>query len=390
MLLRMRTIRNGGIFLHASKLGAVRRRSVEKGMEATVPAASASAEAPEAPAGPSQSSGGPSSSEMAIYVGLPLIIAVFLAIVALLLLLIYFVLRARNKQRYSKVPRKEPLTNLSSLPYPTLKPPAIMIDGAPAPDMSFTVAPQLPDPAASQRYPFIKHKRQTNRTIREGGEKDKKQHKKRGGNWKKKAVEEKGRDGDSGTHSASPPEISPPREAGKARKSSLVSLSQFGEQHAISEAFVLSAAAKQVGRDPGSADKLPEIFFTLTYLKEKTTLVVNVERVVGLPPRDDGAEVDAYVRLFFVPRLPEMAQRKTSKTRTAKRALDPVFHEEIQYEAMSEEELINSTLHVQVLDYRAYGRHNIIGQSELALGQVPLGKDKEPVMLQLHPLRVSE
>jgi hypothetical protein len=339
----------------------------------------------------------PSASEMAVYVGLPLIIAVFLAIVALLLLLVYFLLRAKNKQKYSKVPRQEGrLTNLSALPYPTLKPPAIKIDGAPAPDMSFTIAPQLPDPAASQRYPFLKHKRQQNKTIY-GQEKEKKQKKHGNGkrNGKNASAEQDRRTADSGTHSASPPDhVSPNHEAcgvSKGRKSSLVSLSQFGEQHAgaIADAFMISAAKKQVGRSSGSADKLPEIYLSLTYLREKTTLVVNVERVMGLPPRDDGAEVDAYVRLFFVPRLPEMAQRKTSKTRTAKRELDPVFHEEIQYEAMSEEELINSTLHVQVLDYRAYGRHSIIGQGELCLGQVPLGEDKEPVVLELHASRTT-
>ena len=335
----------------------------------------------------SSKSDDPSSAEMAIYVGLPLIIAVFLAIVALLLLLVYFFLRAKNKQRYSKVPRKEkPVTNLSSLPYPNLKPPVIKIDGAPAPDMSFTLAPQLLDPAASQRYPFLKHKRQQNKSLRE---QEKKQRKNGRKNGKATSSEQEKRADDSGTHSASPPDASPPREGmSKGPKSSLVSLSQFGEQHAIADSFMISAAKKQVGRNPSSADKLPEIFLTLTYLREKTTLIVNVERVVGLPPRDDGAEVDAYVRLFFVPRLPEMAQRKTSKTRTAKRELDPVFHEDIQYEAMSEEELISSTLHVQVLDYRAYGRHNIIGQGELSLGQVPLGEDKEPVVLQLHAPRV--
>ena len=340
---------------------------------------------------PDKTSSDGSGSELAVYVGLPLIIAVFLAIVALLLLLIYFVLRAKNKRQYSKVPRadRRRLKNLSGLPYPSIKPPAIKIDSAPAPDMTFTVAPQLPDPASSQRYPFLagKHKGQKNRPIQEKKDKHKKGNGKRKGHTSgASAADSTPRD--SGTHSVSPPEGGTPPTPG-ARKSSVVSLSQFGEQHAgIRDAFMVSAAQKQFERTSSSSDKLPELFLALTYQRERTVLVVNVERVVGLPPRGDGAEVDAYVRLFFIPRLPEMAQRKTSKTRTAKRELDPVFHEEIQYEAMSEEELINSTLHVQVLDYRTYGRHNIIGQSELSLGQVTLGEEKEPVVLQLHAPRV--
>lgn len=335
-------------------------------------------------------------SEMIVYVGLPLIIAIFLALVALLLLLVYFVLRAKSKQRYSKVPRAEGrLTNLSNLPYPSIKPPSIKIDNVPEPDMTFTVAPQLRDPASTQRYPFIKHKRQQNKTIH-GQKQEKGKQRKNGKKTNGRTATptndaEHNHRADSGTHSVSPPGLSPTGEAkGGARKSSVVSLSQFGERHTgVADAFMISAASKQVGRSSNSADKPPDIFLSLTYLKDKTMLIVNVERVVGLPPRDDGAEVDAYVRLFFIPRLPEMAQRKTSKTRTAKRELDPVFHEQIQYEAMSEEELINSTLHVQVLDYRAYGRHNIIGQAELPLGQVTLGEDKEPVVLQLHAPKVK-
>ena len=320
-------------------------------------------------------------SEMAIYVGLPLIIAVFLAIVALLLLLVYFVLRSKNKQRYSKVPRRDKglLKNLSNLPYPSIKPPSIKIQSVPEPDMTFTMAPQLPDPASTQRYPFLvgKHRGQKNRTIN-GDNKPKKANGKRNGRPPK---DNGSRAVDSGTHSISPPK------GAREREGSVISLSQFGEQHAIDNAFMLSAGDKEV---PSSSDKLPELFLSLMYLKEKTILVVNVERVVGLPPRDDGEEVDAYVRLFFIPRLPEMAQRKTSKTRTAKHELDPVFHEEIQYEAMSEEELINSTLHVQVLDYRAYGRHTIICQSEVSLAHVSLGEEKESVILQLHPPRVRQ
>lgn len=345
------------------------------------------------PTGPDREASNSDHSEMAVYVGLPLIIAVFLAIIVLLLLFIYFMIRAKNKRPYRKVPRKESrLTNLSSLPYPSIKPPEIKIENVPAPDMTFTVAPQLPTPASTQRYPFIKHKRQQNKPVQHDSpeKRSKKSNGKNGDRKNGKASAETGirpRRRDSGNHSVTPPSpVLPEQSTGP-----VVSLSQFGEQHAgMSDAFMISAAKKQVGRTASSADKLPEIFLGLTYLRDKTTLVVNVERVVGLPPRDDGAEVDAYVRLFFVPRLPEMAQRKTSKTRTAKKELDPVFHEQIQYEAMSEEELINSTLHVQVLDYRTYGRHHIIGQSELSLGQVTLGEDTESVVLQLHAPRVRQ
>lgn len=342
------------------------------------------------PAGSDREASNSDHSDMAIYIGLPLIIVVFLAIIVLLLLFIYFMIRAKNRSPYRKVPKEGRLTNLSTLPYPSIKPPEIKIENVPAPDMSFTVAPQLPTPASMQRYPFIKQKRpQQNKPVQHYDGSPEKRSKKKYSDHRRTASENGSQTGrrDSGTHSASPP--SPDRSA--SGTGSVVSLSQFGEQHSgISDAFMISAGKKQVGRTSSSADKLPEIFLGLTYLRGKTILVVNVERVVGLPPREDGAEVDAYVRLFFIPKLPEMAQRKTSKTRTAKKELDPVFHEQIQYEAMSEEELVNSTLHVQVLDYRTYGRHHIIGQSELSLGHVTLGEDTESVVLQLHAPKVRD
>lgn len=336
------------------------------------------------PAGSEREASNSDHSDMAVYIGLPLIIVVFLAIIVLLLLFIYFIIRAKNKRPYRKVPHKEArLTNLSSLPYPSIKPPEIKIENVPAPDMTFTVAPQLPSPASTQRYPFIKPKRQQNKPVQHGS--PEKRTKKNGG--RKRTPSDNGTQPgrrDSGTHSNSPPSPVPPDQSASGT-GSVISLSQYGDQHTgISDAFMISASKKQVGRTSSSADKLPEIYIGLTYLRDKTILIVNVERVVGLPPREDGAEVDAYVRLFFIPSLPDMAQRKTSKTRTAKKELDPVFHEQIQYEAMSEEELVNSTLHVQVLDYRTYGRHHIIGQSELSLGQVTLGEDTESVVLQLH------
>ena len=351
------------------------------------------------PSNGGQDEGEKGDNYLAIYVGLPLIIAVFLAIIALLLLLVYFVMRMKaknreSKQQYTKVSTDSRLTNLSNLPYPSIKPPAIKIENAPPPDMIFTVAPQLPTPSSDSSYIYTKHRAQKNRTIYgQEGDKPQRSRKKKVERKRSKGMktisEELSGSGNSNGSSRSERSRSPSREVEGSEKDKQQVLSTLACENTGGETFVVSAAKKQVGRTSSSEGKPPEIFLTLSYLLEKTTLIVNVKRVVGLPARGDGTEVDAYVRLYFIPRLPEMAQRKTSKTRTAKKESDPVFHEQIYYEAMSEEELINSTLHVQVLDYRAYGRHQIIGQAEIALSQVQLGEDEESVVLQLQAPRVS-
>lgn len=98
----------------------------------------------------------------------------------------------------------------------------------------------------------------------------------------------------------------------------------------------------------GAAQKDPVVNLSLLYNKDTTSLVLKIERVLRLPFREDGSEVDAYVRLFIIPKLAELPQRRTCKTRTVRKDADPVFDEEISYNAMSAEEMINSTLHVQV------------------------------------------
>ena len=63
---------------------------------------------------------------------------------------------------------------------------------------------------------------------------------------------------------------------------------------------------------------------------------VRVDRVAGLPLREDGTEVNAYVQLYLTPVRTAGPQRRSSKTQTARRTSAPVFDEEIRFEAMCE------------------------------------------------------
>ena len=317
---------------------------------------------------------GPTESHSAapslvLLIGLPLLIVILTAIIVLLLVLAGQTLRRRlqngDKYQYRSVPTEDmdcdqrPL----SLPYP----PTVKLKDPPTPSMTFHMATQLSDPATNgSRYPFFQYQ-QTKRSVY--AEPDPEVLKERLEESKikkqmKKVVHE---------NTPTPPRLSPcpgPQEY---------------KPHMYHYQVPPEKKSSKVQEEPS---KDPEIFLTLLYNKDTASLVVRVDRVVGLPFRGDGSEVDAYVRLFFIPKVPELPQRRTSKTKPVRRHSSPVFDEEICYEAMSAEELINSTLHIEVLDYRSFGKHSILGQVGLPLAHVKFEKGEATVTLSLHPPKV--
>lgn len=314
------------------------------------------------------------SDSLPLFIGLPVIILIFIIILLLLLLLAWLSLRVRAKNlRYRSLPTEDG-SPASRLPYP----PAVKLGEPPAPAMSFHVATQLSDPATSgARYPFIQHRTQPQMSVYE--KRPPRLRTRRKGNHKH----------GKGMHTLTngverDPEVVEQEKAKskERRSSSVVSLTGMGGE------FQYALPIKKTMQASGS-EKEPEIFLTLVHNKDTLTLVVRIERVVGLPFREDGSEVDAYVRLLFVPKLPELPQRRTSKTRTARRDSAPVFDEEIRYEAMSDEELINSTLHMQVLDYKSYGKHAILGQADIMLAQVQFVEGEASISHTLSPPRVG-
>ena len=333
---------------------------------------------------------------LVLLIGLPLLIVILTAIIVLLLVLAGQSLRHRlqngNKYQYRSVPTEDtegdqrPL----SLPYP----PRVKLKDPPAPTMTFHMATQLLDPATTgSRYPFIQHQ-QTKRSIYET--RPGRLRTRRGGNHKhgkgmhmilngaepdpevlKERLEESKikKDLEKVVHENTP---TPPR------LSPCLGLQEY-KPHMY---HYQVPPEKKSSKAREEANKEPEIFLTLLYNKDTASLVVRVDRVVGLPFRGDGSEVDAYVRLYFIPKVRELPQRRTSKTKSVGRHSSPVFDEEICYEAMSAEELINSTLHIQVLDYRSYGKHAILGQADLPLARVHFEKGEASVTLSLHPPKV--
>lgn len=309
------------------------------------------------------------SASLPLLVGLPVLLVVVTAVVILLLVLIWLNYRSRQKDDagYQKVPTHD-IGLVMNLPYPT-KPKIKMIDPpVPGTTTQFVEAAQLGGyPGA--RYPFTDTDRSTSSSGREKSRKTRRIGSRRAKDVRFRSSdrsEDGSEDGYGSPWVSSSPgsrsaAVTPPPSPTPVHHSSVVE-------------------EKEV--------KFPELFLSLVYQEAEALLIVKVERAADLPCRTDGVPVDAYVRLFFIPKLPEMPQRRTSKTKTQRHDNCPVFAEEVAYEAMSAEELINSHLHVEVLDYRSYGKHVVLGQADIPLIQIHFLRGEASITLPLKPPRV--
>lgn len=318
-----------------------------------------------------------------LVVGLPVLLIIITAVVILLVVLIWLNYRSRKKDRpssiaaeYKKLPTQD-IGPVLNLPYPTSSPkPKIKLMDPPVPGTTtqFIEAAQLGGyPVPGSRYPFTAESDHSTSSS-ERGEKSRKSR--RLGSRRAKDVRFRSSD----------------------RSTSPCSEDGYGSPSLIPSSPASRSAAVTPPHSPSSirrtstvekvVEKYPEVFLSLFYRENEAMLIVKVVRAVALPYRPDGTPVDAYVRLFFIPKLPELPQRRTNKTKTARKDNDPVFDEEVEYEAMSAEELINSHLHVEVLDYRSYGKHLVLGQADIPLIQVQFVRGEASISLPLKPPRV--
>lgn len=302
--------------------------------------------------------GGPSPVIIAVPLLLIVVaVAAILALVAIIILLLKKRTRRNgDKGRYNLLPTADKQAS----PPRTVR----LGDSPMQPGMLFTTAPQLGSPAAAgtssragaMRYPFVQHRipgpqatllerrHPRLRTRRKGNHKHA---------FTRQAVSpNRTDDQDSGSQEE---RNSPPR------------------PHVY-----LLPAHNQPGVRPN-----PEVYLTLFYSKASAAFVVRVDRVAGLPLREDGTEVNAYVQLYLTPVRTAGPQRRSSKTQTAHRNSAPVFDEEIRYEAMCEGELQASTLHVEALDYKVYGKHQLLGGNTLSLNSVHFQEGEAKITLPL-------
>lgn len=307
----------------------------------------------------------PSSGGSAtLYIAVSLVVVLFTAAVILVAVVLALAALRRNgyvprNGKYSLLPTAESREDGKKKPTLPFPPKVSLTDPPISDEMMFSLAPQLSDhlERGTMRYPFVKH-----RTIGPQASLQERRpprlRTRRKGNHKHgkamRAVQHRTENLDVNEESANGKGDSPPRP----------------------HVYLLPAQNQ-------SGENDPEVFLTFIYSKISASLVVRVERVVGLPLREDGTEVSAYVQLYLTPARPAGPQRRSSKTQTARRNSTPVFDEEIRFEAMSEAELLLSTLHVEVLDYKVYGKHQLLGGTMLALSAVHFYEGEASIALTL-------
>ncbi len=314
---------------------------------------------------------------VSVAVVVPILLIIVCLVVVLLLVLAWLSYRSRfNKQHggagYHSVPTEDigPITNL---PYPTARPSIKLMDPPiPGTTTQFVEAAQLGS-GPSSRYPFTTDT--DNSTS--SSEKSRSRRSRRLSSRRPKPMNVKFRSSDRSSDGS---EDSSPRVRSPASRSAAVTPPPSPSP---------IRRSSMMDEEKGAMASTPKVFFTLFYQEKNAVLNVMVKKASDLPSHSDGTPVDAYVRLFFIPNLPELPQRKTIKTNTCRRNNSPEFNEEISYSAMSAEELINSNLHVEVLDFRSYGKHVVLGQGDLPLVQVQFVGGEATVTLPLKLPRVS-
>ena len=306
-------------------------------------------------------------SKVALFVLVPILV-ILIGVCIVLSVFVYLSIRKREKKKTRYQPVATDSNRMNTLPYP----PSVKISKSAYPHLEYSLATQLPQPleVSKTRYPFIQHQLPGPQgSIHE--KRPPRLRTKRRGNHKhgrgKHVILGKQETVDSDHSSTPDPETS----------------------------FGTKVCPIPVKRDSSSPDDIlssskPEIILVFRYDSEEKTLVIKVNRVLSLPLRDDGTEVDGYVRLHFTPALStNHLEVGTVKTRTNRKSSSPVFEEELAYPNINKEDLLELTLHIEVMDYKSYGKHNVLVQTEIEMRKVKFFDGNCRLTLQLEPPKVT-
>ena len=333
-----------------------------------------------------------SSINLPLIVSLPILLVVVTAVIILIMILMWCLYRKKKKKSgYKSVPtecvdtppQKPGIKKLNNKPKVHLSDPPV-----PGVTTQFIEAAQLgPVDGAGlgSRYPFIKSSKSS------ASEKEKKPRKLSSRRARPLGVVARRAQSTDRSSDGSEDGYSSPRRLfarGTAWGSSATTPAETpSPEHRLPRAISGPSALIEQ-----RSESLPELGLCLVFNEKEAQLTVKVERATKLPCRPNGNAVDSYVRLYFVPKLAEMPQRKTAKTEIVRGNCEPVFDQAMQYEAMTMAELINSVLHVEVLDIpdsTGFGKHKVLGRSDLPLVQVQFIAGEAPLSLPLSPPIVS-
>ncbi|XP_036431752.1 synaptotagmin VIII isoform X2 [Colossoma macropomum] len=115
----------------------------------------------------------------------------------------------------------------------------------------------------------------------------------------------------------------------------------------------------------GSVDeRRGKLLYSLEYNTARSEMTVGIKEAAELKAMDHGGTSDPYVKVYILP-----YKSKTFETKVFRKTLNPVFNEHFKYQ-MSQKELSESTLVMQVYDFNRFSKHDVIGELRLELSAV--------------------
>lgn len=114
--------------------------------------------------------------------------------------------------------------------------------------------------------------------------------------------------------------------------------------------------------------KLGKLQFALDYDFQKGELAVTVIQAADLPGMDMSGTSDPYVKVYLLP-----DKKKKYETKVHRKTLNPVFNETFTFKAPYAE-IGSKTLVFAVYDFDRFSKHDQIGQVQVPLNSIDLGR----------------
>ncbi|CAF1408912.1 unnamed protein product [Rotaria magnacalcarata] len=117
------------------------------------------------------------------------------------------------------------------------------------------------------------------------------------------------------------------------------------------------------------AQYLGKLEYSLDYDFQRQELKVEIIQAQELAALDMNGLSDPYVKVYILP-----DKKKKFETRVHRRTLNPVFNESFVFKDLLYSEISGKTLVLSVIDHDRFSRHDAIGEVQIPLNAVDLGK----------------
>ncbi|XP_053498230.1 synaptotagmin VIII [Ictalurus furcatus] len=107
-----------------------------------------------------------------------------------------------------------------------------------------------------------------------------------------------------------------------------------------------------------------KLLYSLEYNAARSEMTVGVKEAAELMAMDSSGTSDPYVKVYIRPN-----KFKTYETKVFRKTLNPVFNEHFKYQ-ISQKDLSESILMMQVYDFNRFSKHDVIGELRLELSTV--------------------